>query len=78
MIKLRSIIEIIQLVWKSKKKRYLVLTSTTNMQTAKVIEFNDFKEASKHGIELIRNGEVTKVRIVLEITMFELKSEIKK
>lgn len=78
MIKLKNILEIIQLVWRSKRKRYLVLTSTTNPTITKLIEFDDFKEASKKAIELIRSGDVTKVRIVLEITALELKSEIKK
>lgn len=78
MIKLKNIIEIIQLVWRSKKKKYLVLSSTTNPNIASVIEFDDFKEAYKRAIDLIRSGDTLSVRIVLEITSMTSKCEIKK
>ena len=78
MVKLKNIIEVIQLVWRSKKKKYLVLYSTTNSVIANVIECDDFKEAYKRAIDLIRSGDTLSVRIVLEITSMTSKCEIKK
>ena len=78
MIKLKNIIELIHLVWTSKQKRYLVLATTTNLEIARITVFDDFKAANKRGLELMRSGDVTKVRIVLEITSMDLKSELKK
>lgn len=78
MIKLKNVIEVIQLVWRSKKKKYLVLYSTTNSVIANVIECDDFKEAYKRAIDLIRSGDTLSVRIVLEITSMDSKCEIKK
>lgn len=78
MIKLKNVIEVIQLVWKSKKKKYLVLYSTTSSVIANVIECDDFKEAYKRAIDLIRSGDTLSVRIVLEITSMASKCEIKK
>jgi len=78
MIKLKNIIEVIQLVWRSKKKKYLVLYSTTNSVIANVIECDDFKEAYKRAIDMIRSGDTLNVRIVLEITSMNIKCEIKK
>lgn len=78
MIKLKNIIEIIQLVWRSKRKVYLLLTNTTNPAISHTTEFSEFKEATKKGLELMRSGDITKARIVLVITTMELKSEIKK
>ena len=72
MIRLRNILELITIVWKSKQKCYLLITSKgTN-------EFNTFVEAKRKGIELLRAGEVDRVRIALEITSIKSMVEIKK
>jgi hypothetical protein len=78
MIKLKNILEIIQLIRRSKQKSYILLTSTTNPAKADLKEYADFKEANKKAIELMRSGDTTTIRVVLVITTMELKSEIKK
>lgn len=72
MIKLRSIIELFTIVWKSKQKNYLVIT------LSQVYEFETFALANKKAIDLIKNGEVNKVRIAIEISVMKSIVEIKK
>lgn len=78
MIKLRSIIELFSIVWKSKQKKYLVLATTTNLEIARITEFKDFNTANKHALELIRMGDVRCARVVMELSYLEVKKEIKK
>lgn len=78
MIKLKSIIELFTIVWKSKQKKYLVLATTTNLEIARITEFKDFETANKRALELMRSGDVRQVRVVLELTYLEVKKDIKK
>lgn len=78
MIKLRNLIELFTIVWRSKQKNYLVLASTTNLEIARITTFKDFDSANKRMPELMRTGDVIKARIVLEISYMEVKKEIKK
>lgn len=78
MIKLRNIIELFTIVWKSKQKKYLVLATTTNLEIARITEFKDFNSANKHALELIRMGDVRCARVVMELSYLEVKKEIKK
>lgn len=78
MIRLKSIIELFTIVWKSKQKKYLVLATTTNLEIARITEFNDFETANKRALELMRSGDVRQVRVVLELTYLEVKKDIKK
>jgi len=72
MIRLRNILELITIVWKSKQKCYLLITSKGTT------EFLTFVDAKRKGIELLRAGEVDRVRIALEITSIKSMVEIKK
>lgn len=72
MIRLKSIIELFTIVWKSKTKTYLVITLNY------VYEFDTFQHANKKAIELIKQGEVNKVRIALELSVMKSIVEIKK
>ena len=78
MIKLKSIIELFTIVWKSKQKKYLVLATTTNLEIARITEFTDFESSNKRALELMRSGDVSRARVVLELTYLEVKKDIKK
>lgn len=72
MIKLKNIIEIIQLIYKSKQKKYLVISANG------LIECETYEDAKKKGVNMIKLGVVNSVRIAIEITSTESIVEIKK
>lgn len=78
MKKLKNLIELFTIVWKSKQKKYLVLATTTNLEIARISEFKDFETANKKALELMRSGDVSRARVVLELTYMEVKKDIKK
>jgi len=72
MIKLRNIIELLTLVWKSKEKIYLLIHDKG------IIEFKELKAAKSKGIELMRHGDTLKFRIALELSIVKSIIEVKK
>ena len=78
MIRLRNILELITIVWRSKRKTYLLLASTTNLEIARITEFATYEAASKKQLELMRTGDVIASRIVIEITFMKVKKDMRK
>ena len=80
MIRIRSILEVFMIAWRSKAKRYLVLVQTTSTEdTNKLIIFDDYQSAKKEQIRIMRDGDnIDTVRIAMELSVMELKCEAKK
>jgi hypothetical protein len=72
MIKLRNLIDLLSLVWKSKEKIYLLIHDKG------IIEHKDFKTAKAKGIELMRHGDTLQFRIALELSFVKSIIEVKK
>lgn len=72
MIRLKNIIELIQLVWRSKEKNYILIYDKSTL------DFKDYASAKKKGIELLRTGETQAYRIALELSFVDLKVTVQK
>ena len=72
MIRLKNIIELIQLIWKSKEKNYILIYDSG------MLNFKEYAEAKKKGIELLRLGDSQQYRIALELSFVDLKVTVKK
>ena len=72
MIRLKNIIELFRLLWKSKSKSFLLISDSG------VAEFPDYLSAKKKGLEMIKNRDVDVFRIALELSIVEFQMEVKR
>ena len=76
MKRLKNLLELFIFGWKLRDKKYLILTSTTNESEAQIFEAEDVKGAYRKAVNLVRDGKIQKIRIVVLVGYMDLLQEI--